>query len=106
MVSAADNSKSNTPLRLGMIGGGKDAFIGKVHRFASRLDGQYELVAGALSSTPEKSRTSGEALGLAPGRIYDDFNQMAIEEAKREDTIDAVAIVTPNHMHYPAAKAF
>lgn len=106
MVSAADNSQSNAPLRLGMVGGGKDAFIGEVHRFASRLDGQYQLVAGALSSTPEKSRASGAALGLAPERIYDDFNQMAIEEAKREDGIDAVAIVTPNHMHYPAAKAF
>ena len=106
MVSAADNSQSNAPLRLGMVGGGKDAFIGEVHRFASRLDGQYQLVAGALSSTPEKSRASGAALGLAPERIYDDFNQMAIEEAKRKDGIDAVAIVTPNHMHYPAAKAF
>ncbi len=106
MVSAADNSKSNTPLRLGMVGGGKDAFIGEVHRFASRLDGQYELVAGALSSTPKKSRASGEVLGLATERIYDDFNQMAVAEAKREDGIDAVAIVTPNHMHYPAAKAF
>jgi len=106
MVSASDSSQANKPLRLGMVGGGKDAFIGEVHRFASRIDGQYDLVAGALSSTPEKSQASGAALGLAPDRIYDDFNQMAIEEAKREDGIDAVAIVTPNHMHYPAAKAF
>lgn len=106
MVSAAKETQSNAPLRLGMVGGGKDAFIGEVHRFAARLDGHYELVAGALSSTPQKSRESGEVLGLAPDRIYDDFHQMATEEVKRDDGIDAVAIVTPNHMHYPAAKAF
>lgn len=106
MVSAAKETQSNAPLRLGMVGGGKDAFIGEVHRFAARLDGHYELVAGALSSTPQKSRESGEILGLAQDRIYDDFHQMATEEAKRDDGIDAVAIVTPNHMHYPAAKAF
>ncbi|GLQ15912.1 Gfo/Idh/MocA family protein [Maritalea porphyrae] len=106
MVSAAKETQSNAPLRLGMVGGGKDAFIGEVHRFAARLDGHYELVAGALSSTPQKSRESGEVLGLAQDRIYDDFHQMATEEAKRDDGIDAVAIVTPNHMHYPAAKAF
>lgn len=91
-------------IRLGMVGGGNDAFIGAVHRIAARLDDRYELVAGALSSTPEKSRASGEALGLP--RIYDDFKQMAIREARLKDGIEAVAIVTPNHMHFAAAREF
>ena len=91
-------------IRLGMVGGGNDAFIGGVHRIASRIDDRYELVAGALSSTPEKSRASGKALGLE--RVYDDFAQMAEAEAARPDGIEAVSIVTPNHVHYAAAKAF
>ena len=91
-------------IRLGMVGGGNDAFIGAVHRIASRIDDQYELVAGALSSTPEKSRASGEALGLP--RVYDDFKQMAFREARRKDGIEAVSIVTPNHVHYVAAREF
>lgn len=91
-------------IRLGMVGGGNDAFIGAVHRIAARIDDRFELVAGALSSTPEKSRESGEALGLP--RIYDDFKQMAIREARRKDGIEAVAIVTPNHLHFPAAREF
>lgn len=91
-------------IRLGMVGGGNDAFIGAVHRIASRIDDQYELVAGALSSTPEKSRASGEALSLP--RSYDDFKQMAIREARRKDGIEAVSIVTPNHVHYAAAREF
>lgn len=91
-------------IRLGMVGGGNDAFIGAVHRIAARLDDRYELVAGALSSTPEKARASGEALGLP--RIYEDFKSMAIREARLKEGIEAVAIVTPNHMHYPAAREF
>jgi predicted dehydrogenase len=91
-------------IRLGMVGGGNDAFIGGVHRIASRIDDRYELVAGALSSTPEKSRASGEALGIA--RIYDDYKQMATREARRKDGIEAVSIVTPNHVHYAAAREF
>ena len=91
-------------IRLGMVGGGNDAFIGAVHRIASRIDDRYELVAGALSSTPEKSRESGEAIGLS--RIYDDFKQMAISEARRKNGIAAVSIVTPNHVHYAAAREF
>ncbi|MFO1142788.1 MAG: Gfo/Idh/MocA family oxidoreductase [Amaricoccus sp.] len=93
-------------IRLGMVGGGKDAFIGAVHRIAARIDDEYELVAGALSSTPEKSRASGAALGLAPDRTYDDFATMAKREARRKNGIEAVAIVTPNHMHAPAAREF
>ena len=93
-------------IRLGMVGGGKDAFIGAVHRIAARIDDEYELVAGALSSTPEKAQASGRALGLAADRTYDDFATMAKREARRKNGIEAVAIVTPNHMHAPAAKEF
>ena len=91
-------------IRLGMVGGGNDAFIGGVHRIASRIDDRFELVAGALSSTPEKAQASGEALGLP--RIYDDFKQMAIREARLKNGIEAVSIVTPNHVHYLAAREF
>jgi predicted dehydrogenase len=91
-------------IRLGMVGGGNDAFIGAVHRIAARIDDRYELVAGALSSTPEKSIASGEALGLK--RVYEDFKTMAAREARRKDGIEAVAIVTPNHVHYQAAREF
>ena len=89
-----------------MIGGGEGAFIGAVHRLAARMDDHYDLVAGALSSTPEKAQRSGAALGLAADRIYDDFETMAKAEAKRPDGIEAVAIVTPNHMHAGPAYAF
>lgn len=94
------------PIRLGMIGGGNDAFIGGVHRIAARIDGRFELVAGALSSTAEKSKASGAALGLDADRCYGDFNEMAAREAELDNGVEAVAIVTPNHVHYPAARAF
>jgi len=89
-----------------MVGGGKDAFIGGVHRIAARIDGEFELVAGALSSTPEKARESGAALGLAPDRTYGDFRTMAIREKRLRNGIQAVSIVTPNNVHYPAAREF
>lgn len=91
-------------IRLGMVGGGNDAFIGGVHRIASRIDDHFALVAGALSSTPEKSRESGAALGLS--RVYDDYKSMAIREARLKDGIEAVSIVTPNHVHFDAAREF
>lgn len=100
---------SGTPrrrLRLGMVGGGNDAFIGAVHRLAARIDDRYEFVAGALSSSPEKARASGHALGLAEDRIYPDYQTMAQQESARDDGIDAVSIVTPNHMHHDPAVAF
>ena len=103
MVTGRNENRTGR-IRLGMVGGGNDAFIGGVHRIASRIDDHFELVAGALSSTPEKSRASGEALGLP--RIYDDFKDMAIREARRKDGIEAVSIVTPNHVHYQAAREF
>jgi predicted dehydrogenase len=90
-------------IRLGMIGGGEGAFIGAVHRIAARLDDRYDFVAGALSATPEKARRSGTALGLQ--RSYGDFAEMIAREAARPDGIEAVAIVTPNHLHAPAALA-
>lgn len=93
-------------IRLGMVGGGEGAFIGGVHRIAARLDDNYELVAGALSSTPAKARRSALALGIAKDRAYADYETMAEREAARMDGIEAVAIVTPNHMHAPIARAF
>lgn len=93
-------------VRLGMVGGGEGAFIGAVHRLAARMDDHYDFVAGALSSTPEKAKKSGQALGLDKDRIYSDFEKMAKAEAKRPDGIEAVAIVTPNHMHAPVASVF
>jgi len=96
----------DTRIRLGMVGGGEGAFIGAVHRIAARLDGDYELVAGALSSTPEKSQRSGRAIGLADERIYADYATMARIESRRADGIEAVAIVTPNDLHEPVASAF
>ncbi len=93
-------------LKLGMVGGGRDAFIGGVHRIASRIDDHFELVAGAFSSTPEKSKASGADLGIAPDRAYGDYAEMAKREARLKAGIDAVAIVTPNHMHFPVAREF
>lgn len=93
-------------IRLGMVGGGKGAFIGYVHRIASRLDGDYELVAGALSSHPDIARQSGRDIGLAEDRIYTNYEDMAASESARPDGIEAVSIVTPNHMHAGPAKAF
>ena len=89
-----------------MVGGGRDAFIGAVHRIAARLDGHFTLVAGAFSSTEEKSKASGRDLGLPDDRIYGDFAAMARREGRLKNGIEAVAIVTPNHMHYPVARAF
>lgn len=93
---------------MGMVGGGRDAFIGAVHRNAAALDGHVEFVAGALSSTAEKSIESGKALGLDPDRCYPDWESMLAGELARpeSDRIDFVSIVTPNHMHYPVARAF
>lgn len=111
MVSESTQAQAGAPrrrLRLGMVGGGEGAFIGAVHRIAARLDDRYELVAGALSSTPERARASGAALGLDPARCYADFAEMARRETERGggDGIDVAAIVAPNHVHHAAAKAF
>ncbi|MCB5412016.1 Gfo/Idh/MocA family oxidoreductase [Pseudogemmobacter sp. CC-YST710] len=89
-----------------MIGGGQGGNIGAVHRMAARLDGQFQLVAGALSSDPERARASGAALGLDPARSYGSFSDMARAEAARPDGVEAVAIVTPNHLHAAPAITF
>lgn len=91
-------------LKLGMVGGGEGAFIGAVHRIAARLDDGFALVAGALSSDAARAQASAEAIGLA--RSYADWREMARVEATLDDGIDAVAIVTPNHLHAPVAHAF
>jgi predicted dehydrogenase len=96
----------NRRLRLGMVGGGPGAFIGAVHRIAARMDDRFELVAGALSSDPAKSKAAALELHIAPERAYGSFAEMAAAEAKRPDRIDAVSIVTPNHVHFGPAKAF
>jgi predicted dehydrogenase len=94
------------PIPLGMVGGGQGSLIGAPHRLAARMDGQFTLVAGAFSSTQQKSRVSGRDLGLDPDRCYGDYAEMAAKEAAREDGIEAVSIVTPNHVHAPAALTF
>jgi predicted dehydrogenase len=92
-------------LRMGMVGGGPGAFIGPVHRMAAELDGKIELVAGAFSQSPEKSRQAGETYKIDPNRAYADFRSMIEAERKRPDAIDFIAIVTPNHLHLPVALA-
>ena len=89
-----------------MVGGGKNAFIGGVHRIALRLDGHYELVAGSFSSNFDNSKETGKDLGLADDRVYETYQEMAEKESSRSDGIDVVAIVTPNHLHVPIAKIF
>ncbi len=93
-------------IRLGMVGGGAGAFIGAVHRIAARIDGDYDFVAGALSSNPDTARQSAADLGIAPDRAYTSYEEMAQKEAARPDGIEAVSIVTPNHVHFGPAKAF
>jgi len=92
-------------LRMGMVGGGPGAFIGPVHRIAAELDGKIELVAGAFSQSPERSRRSADMYRIDPARAYADYRQMIEAERKRDDGIDFIAIVTPNHLHLPVASA-
>ncbi len=98
----------NRKLRYGMIGGGRGAFIGAVHRIAAQMDGQADLVAGAFSSDPARSAASGEDLFLDSSRVYGSYAAMAAAEAKMPagQRLDFVVIVTPNHQHFPPAKLF
>ena len=98
----------NRKLRMGMVGGGRGAFIGAVHRMAANLDGKIELVAGCFSSDPEKSKLSGEDFFLDPSRVYSSYSEMATAEAALPlgERIDFVTIVARNDLHYPVAKAF
>lgn len=100
--------KLKRKLRYGMIGGGRNAFIGAVHRMAANLDGQMELVAGCFSSDPGRSRLSGEDLYVSPERTYTSYVEMAKAEAAmpEDQRLDFVSIVTPNFMHFPVAKCF
>ena len=91
---------------MGMVGGGRGAFIGQVHRMAANLDGKIELVAGAFSSDPEKSKLSGQDFFIDPARAYASYEEMAKAEAAREDGIDFVSIVVQNHLHFSVAKCF
>ena len=95
-------------IRYGMVGGGPDAFIGAVHRQAAALDGEIELVAGAFSSSADKSRQQGEELLLDASRVYGSYQDMAEKESRlpEGDRIDFVSIVTPNNIHFDAAKNF
>ena len=93
-------------LRLGFVGGGQGALIGQVHANGARLSNRWDIVAGALSSNSERAKASGKAWLLADDRVYSDYLEMARAEAAREDGIEAVSIVTPNHLHAPIAKAF
>jgi len=93
-------------IKMGMVGGGKGAFIGEVHRMAARLDGYIDLVCGAFSSNSKKSKASGKALFLPDSRVYKSYYEMFQEEAKlpEGERMDFVCIVTPNHLHFEPAK--
>jgi len=93
-------------IKLGMVGGGKGAFIGDVHRMAARLDGRYELIAGSLSSDANRAAESAAELGVDAKRSYNSYHEMARKEGKLKSGIDAVTIVTPNHLHADVAKEF
>lgn len=93
-------------IRLGMVGGGQGGFIGGVHRIAARLDDRYELVAGAFSSDPARARASAAELHVTTDRAYASWQEMVAAETSRPDRVEAVAIVTPNHMHADPAIAF
>jgi predicted dehydrogenase len=99
--------EQSTKIRMGMVGGGQDAFIGAVHRMAANLDGNIELVCGAFSSDPTNSISSGKKLYLPAERCYADYEQMFVAEAKlpKHQRMQFVSIVTPNHLHFPVAKA-
>jgi predicted dehydrogenase len=92
-------------LRMGMVGGGAGSFIGPVHRMAAELDGTIELVAGAFSQDAERSRQAGVTYGISADRAYTNYEEMMERESKRQDAIDFVCIVTPNHLHLPIAVA-
>src|SRR5689334_25070556 len=105
-ITGSQDQRLKRRLRLGMVGGGRGAFIGAVHRIAARLDDRYELIAGALSADPARARESAAELRIPADRAYADFATMARAEAARPDAIDVVAIVTPNHLHHRVARAF
>ena len=102
---AGISERFGRPLRLGIIGGGPDSWIGKMHRSAAELDGAWNAVAGVFSSDPSRSRAAGVALGFDAARSYGDLAEMLERERQRADPIDAVAIMTPNDAHYAGCVA-
>lgn len=106
MIESSKSGKGASTLRYGMVGGGQGAFIGDVHRKAVNLDGKAEIAAGCFSKDYQNTLATGASLGIAEDRLYKSFEEMAVAEGKRTDKIDFVIIVTPNHLHAPAAKAF
>src|SRR3569832_1674145 len=106
VIEAGSSGAGQRRIRLGMVGGGHGAFIGAVHRIAARIDDEFELLAGALASDPIRAKASAAELGIASDRAYGSFEETAAAEAARADGIEAVSIVTPNHMHGPVARAF
>lgn len=102
----ATNSNARRPLRLGMVGGGEGAYIGNIHRIAARQDGALQLVAGAFDVDAERGHRFAASQGIPSDRSYGDYKQMLDAELKRDDRVDVVAICTPNHTHFPIAKAF
>ncbi|MDR2535879.1 MAG: Gfo/Idh/MocA family oxidoreductase [Treponema sp.] len=106
MIEGSADIQRAEKLRYGMIGGGQGSFIGDVHRKSIALDGLAEIKAGCFSHSPENTFATGRALGIAQERLYNTFEEMAEEEAKRSDKIDFVVITTPNVSHYQAAKVF
>lgn len=92
-------------LRMGMVGGGPGAFIGPVHRLAAEMDGKIQMVAGAFSQSPERSREAGISFKIDPARAYANYAEMIASESKRADGIDFIVITTPNHLHLPVALA-
>src|SRR5262245_16082842 len=101
----AVNPPLNRKLRMGLVGGGRDSFIGKVHSIAACLDNRATVVAGALSSDPAKSKASAPDYDIAPDRAYVSYQDMLTAEAKRPDKVDFVSVTTPNHTHFEIAKA-
>lgn len=97
--------RHSKPLRLAMVGGGEGAYIGNIHRIASRMDDAWVLVAGAFDVNPERGRAFATSIGIEPSRSYGDYKELIAGELAREDKVDAVAICTPNFTHYPIAKA-
>ena len=105
-IEGRDGAAGGGRIRLGMVGGGQGAFIGAVHRLAARMDDHYSLLAGALSSQKKRAVASALEIGIEKARAYGSYEEMAAKESARPDGIEAVAIVTPNHMHFPVAKTF
>ena len=106
MIESSSTGKGAQTLTYGMIGGGQGAFIGDVHRKAIRMDQKAQLVAGCFSRDYQNTLETGAELGVSEDRLYKSYQEMAEAEGQREDKVDFVVIVTPNHLHYPIAKAF